>query len=331
MDKKDVKDFIVKISKIYFEIFIKIIIPISILFSIIGGIINGNIIEIIKTNIISTIGGFVLVAIIIYGGIGLVYLFLIIKRKHSIISSYEYIRELPKYFPPAIASLLLDLNIEITTDYTATIAYLISKKYIKLSENKKEVEVISKNPDFKSRHEIYVFRCITNEEKFNSDEFKKLIIYDAKNMGLIEETKRKIHFFRNISIDLLVAFISSMILEHLDITFLRYIFSLINFTAVVAFPAIIAYSIYLLPKYDGEKDFCRTKKGNEEAKKWSGLKSYLSNYTLISEKNLEDIIIFDDYIPYAIALNEAKSIEKFIENNENYRVLIYGKNINNIE
>ena len=39
-------------------------------------------------------------------------------------------------------------------------------------------------------------------------------------------------------------------------------------------------------------------------------------------------VLFDDYIPYAISLNEAKNIEKYIENNEAYRKLIYGKNYN---
>ena len=38
-----------------------------------------------------------------------------------------------------------------------------------------------------------------------------------------------------------------------------------------------------------------------------------------------DTILFDDYIPYAISLNEAKNIEKYIENNEAYRKLLFGK------
>jgi hypothetical protein len=44
----------------------------------------------------------------------------------------------------------------------------------------------------------------------------------------------------------------------------------------------------------------------------------------MSERELRDIALYEDYIPYAISLNEAKTIEKYIENNEAYRELIYG-------
>lgn len=67
----------------------------------------------------------------------------------------------------------------------------------------------------------------------------------------------------------------------------------------------------------------RTSKGNKEAVIWRKFKNYIHDYTLISEKNIEHIKILEEYIPYAIALEEAKSIEKFISKNEKYRKLIY--------
>ena len=67
----------------------------------------------------------------------------------------------------------------------------------------------------------------------------------------------------------------------------------------------------------------RTSKGEEEAKLWRGFKNYLHDYTLISDKNIEHIAILDEYIPYAISLDEAKNIEKFISDDDSYRNLIY--------
>lgn len=67
----------------------------------------------------------------------------------------------------------------------------------------------------------------------------------------------------------------------------------------------------------------RTSKGEQEAKLWKGIKNYIHDYTLISEKNIDHIELLNEYIPYAIALDEAKSIEKFVSENENYRNLIY--------
>lgn len=67
----------------------------------------------------------------------------------------------------------------------------------------------------------------------------------------------------------------------------------------------------------------RTSKGEKEATLWKGFKNYIHDYTLISDKDIKHMEILHEYIPYAIALDEANSIEKFIAQNENYRNLIY--------
>ena len=67
----------------------------------------------------------------------------------------------------------------------------------------------------------------------------------------------------------------------------------------------------------------RTPKGENEAKLWKGFKNYIHDYTLISEKDIKHMVILNEYIPYAIALDEAKNIEKFIAEDEVYRNLIY--------
>ena len=67
----------------------------------------------------------------------------------------------------------------------------------------------------------------------------------------------------------------------------------------------------------------KTAKGEEYAEKIAGLKLFFKEYTLMDEKELESIIIYKDYIPYAIALGEADAIAKFIEEDEDCRKLIY--------
>lgn len=323
MDKKHIKDKIILVSKIYIAMFALIMIPVNLIVSIIGGIFNGNVLELVVSNTIGVIAAFVSLGIITYSIIGLVYLFSIINRKFSILSFEQYTRELPEYFPPAIASLLLDLSVETTTDYTATIAYLISKKRIKLSDKSDDIEVISDNQAFASRHESYVFQCVTKQTKFDATEFRRLVVYDAKNMKLVESGKRKIHFWRNIAIAIAIYFVCGIIANISKNSILEMILYFIGFIAGISIFATIGYSIYLLKKNEVESIY-RTKMGEAEARKWSGLKKYFKQYTLISDRNLSDILIFDDYIPYAISMNEAKTIEKFIENNDKYRKLIYG-------
>ena len=67
----------------------------------------------------------------------------------------------------------------------------------------------------------------------------------------------------------------------------------------------------------------RTLKGEKEAALWKGFKNYIHDYTLISDKDIRYMVILDEYIPYAIALEEARYIEDFISKNENYRNFIY--------
>ena len=82
-----------------------------------------------------------------------------------------------------------------------------------------------------------------------------------------------------------------------------------------------AINLHLISNTNGK--IRRTCKGEEEATLWKGFKNYIHDYTLISDKDIKHIEILDEYIPYAIALEEADCIEKFIAQNEKYRKLIY--------
>ena len=80
-------------------------------------------------------------------------------------------------------------------------------------------------------------------------------------------------------------------------------------------------------EYVKNTEYIRTKKGKEVAKILEGLKNYIKEYTLIKDKEIDYIQILEDYIPYAISLDEADTIEEFIKYNEEYRDLIYNRKI----
>ena len=80
-------------------------------------------------------------------------------------------------------------------------------------------------------------------------------------------------------------------------------------------------------EYAKNTEFIRTRKGKEVAIMLKGLKNYIKEYTLIKDKEIEYIQILEDYIPYAISLDEADAIEEFIKYNEEYRDLIYNRKI----
>ena len=82
-----------------------------------------------------------------------------------------------------------------------------------------------------------------------------------------------------------------------------------------------AVNLQLISTINGKIE--RTSKGEKEATLWKGFKNYIHDYTLISDKDIKHMEILHEYIPYAIALEEADCIEKFIAQNEKYRKLIY--------
>lgn len=325
MDKKDLKDEIKQVILVYAVVLVNMIIMSTLIFAIIN-IFSKDAREYIYkivhflVELIGGIGIFIGVLGIMFI---LVFTIIKIKRIRNTVKSQIYVRNLPKNFPPAIASLILDLNTEVTTDYTATIAYLICKKYINLDNN--EIKILNNDTHLLYEHQRYAFDCITNSKKFNDTEFRNIVLEDAKKMGLIKEGKKPIHFFRNIGIDLILFFISAFIREFIpDESFLYTILLIIGALAGISFFPIMISSLYLASRCKYENIY-RTNSGEKEAIKWKGLKNYFNHFTLISERDLKDIVLFEDYIPYAISLNEANNIEKYIENNNIYRELIYGK------
>lgn len=242
----------------------------------------------------------------------------------------EYIREIPNSSSPAILSLLDNFNVEIYRDYTATILNLYLKKYIDISNFNDEVKFNkTEKCDLSElqKHEVYVYNCILNKEKFNEAKFKKLIYEDAEVLGLINKTgSEKIKPILTIMI--------------MAIMFIVCIIGLIsagktnNNESAVGLMIVITLMIFGINKiynFVGNIiskitfNYVKSSKGKKEHKKAKALKKYLKEYTLIKEKNIDYIEILEEYIPYALSLGVAKTVENYISNNEIYRKLIYNR------
>lgn len=90
-------------------------------------------------------------------------------------------------------------------------------------------------------------------------------------------------------------------------------------------------------KRDENRDMHLTKHAKEELKDWMRFKKFIESYTLLEERNFEEIELFERYIPYAMALNindkyketmikilNKKEINLILEDFKNY------KKINNV-
>lgn len=61
-----------------------------------------------------------------------------------------------------------------------------------------------------------------------------------------------------------------------------------------------------------EKNLGLTKLGTKELKKWMGFKTFVKQYTLIKNKTIEDVVIYEKYIPYALVLGIGKDYKDTI-------------------
>lgn len=251
-----------------------------------------------------------------------------ILNPKRIVSGFDerYIREVPKNVSPALVSLIYDLKINIYKDYTATILYLCIKKYLNLEKvrNTFELKLGERNDyDKLSQSERYVLDLIINKTKLDENTFKRKVIEEAQEKRLITDKKyRKKTNIPLMFIMLIVFLICSY--------FINMILFYIIFGIVSTF--IFAGSILIrVPKKEIQNiDFVdtgykRTKEGKELALLLNGFKRYIKEYTLIKDKDINYMQILEEYIPYALSLDEADAIENFIKNNEQYRELIYNK------
>lgn len=269
--------------------------------------------------------------------IGIAYLIYFIKNK-TILNDVDHLeRDIPKEISPAIASVLIDFYVDDEQDYLSTVSSLISRGYIEIIDNR-EIIIKNNNIDGLLEHEILAFEIVSKKKFYNQEEFRDKTLQDAKKLGLIERTNRFILKWKSIgkcildtTILLIVSGIGAAMPEMLE----GYEFiSPLAWTAFWTICAVYAYKIfkdaYMAYSYNSPNKeqnlmyiYQKTKKGEKYADKFAGLKLFFREYTLLNEKELESIKIFDDYIPYAIALGEADAIAKFIEKDNDCRRLIY--------
>ena len=110
----------------------------------------------------------------------------------------------------------------------------------------------------------------------------------------------------------------------------------ILFIICISILGAILYAVYLVLEMKNRNqinlevvntEYVRTEDGKNIALLLKGLKRYINEYTLIKDKEIDYIHILENYIPYALVLDEADAVEDFIKNNEEYRNLIYNRKI----
>lgn len=294
-------------------------------------------VEIITSSIVINIFAFLLfmVFITMIQNIWLIILFVAIKlgvrsyKKDKLTNidfkkDKEYYREILEKYSPLILSYIDDFNIDTQTDCIASILYLQKNGYISIENNK--IVYNKKDTINLDENEIYILSCIKDGKiELNEYELIKKIQKDGVEKGLLEEKKdfkkrkaKKILmavaiFF--VILAMLIFIVFNLQNKYIDNSLLIIMIFIILGTSLitlVSYPFIMTIYMITYIIAESQNPLFRTKRGEMINKKIEGLRSYLQDYSLLSEKDSKDIIIWEEYLIYSVLFHQnTKIIEEY--------------------
>lgn len=219
---------------------------------------------------------------------------------------FKYYRDIIEGYSPSILSFILD-GIELKKDFIASVIYLINKGYFKLTENNKiertdkscdnlaeDLQILCNN----SKDMLCIPRTLFEEDRRKSmlkKQWFDSIEKGAVEKGLVIERKtwKQISF---LSVICILEAIYSLVIENIGLTitsiFLILILMFIKFLG-----------------YDKNK-WIKTQKGYDIYTKIMGLNNYIKDYSMLLDTDLNNVIIWEDYLIYAIIFNNTSKLNK---------------------
>lgn len=254
--------------------------------------------------------------------IGLIILWIYIYRKydkeHKVNFDHKYYREFTGDYDVEVVDYLMTKSVS-TRAMSASIMNLIYKKNISIEENSDKKNIVLKyendkktsNAEKKLLHLLFETIGIKNTvslkeiEKYSSnystaETFMKE--YDAWVLEVTKNAKKEEFFEDHIAVKAASSlyFILGVIIFIIILAFNIEVFYL----GIIILLSAIAFLIYILTFKKW------TKKGREHFLKWTAFKNFLLDFSLLKEKDIPDIILWDKYLVYATVLGIAKEVQK---------------------
>ena len=267
-------------------------------------------------------------------------LFLSKKKKYKIVGNelkekyyypkreLEYFRDIPdeKNASPARALYFYNfaqnksfIDNEISKIVSATILNLSLKGLIKFEVKNEEIEIYMLKDDkmqvnFLTRDELMVFNilksAIRNKEYITPKEFSE---YASDNYEDVYKKLQEIPTIVNTDIELMnkVSAERKNILKNWYKKFWKnilFMFISIFFGGII--PALAIGFAILASQCSKNAKYVSilSEKGNEEQKEWKALKKYMEDYSLLNEKGVPDIVLWEKYLVYATVFGISEKV-----------------------
>ena len=246
--------------------------------------------------------------------------------KIDFVKEKDYFRDILKTYSAAELSYVDDFKIKKKREVVSTLLNLQLKNKIKIVDDK--IHVLDSNPEGLRKTEKFILRSIKDGkvvidligymESYAQDEAieDELIIQNSKETIIKRKNKMK-NTLLILGIVLFALFwiISSSAgrINNMDglaksmVTILIIYFGLFILDIFIALPLYLF--TYSLMQYNS---FKRTEKGEEINEKLEGLRKYISEYTLLKDKDSKTIELWEEYLIYSVILDINKT--KIVDN-----------------
>jgi len=251
------------------------------------------------------------------------------------LQSIEYYRDNLGKLEPAVVSLLVDLDIYGEKDIVATLLKMKNKGAIEFDESG-AIFSTGKNKGKLARTEReLLYRIVAG--KYSNKKLRMLWRLDcfreAERLGYIKKkvvikAREELEGLKRMAMGVM-GFLGALLLwgAFLYLDVMDKIgspsWTIVIFVWLLLIAALLFTPFYLLTRSIGYKRrgdvlWERTELGDEMAGKVAGLARYIHDFTLLSEREKEEMTLWDDYLVYAVVLEENDKIVKDIS--KSYKV-----------
>lgn len=251
----------------------------------------------------------------------------ILKETEKLVPTkeYEYFREKPdKGTTPADALFLYNKGADITYSFfgkvfSATLLNLSLKKYFKISmkdSKKGKEELVIEKTDRniedinyeEKRIAMFVTKAMKGQNEITIKELQKYISTHGENVSsLIENTSKDVKN-KSKNEEKYDVEKTRKKMHYTTITIIYFMFALF---LIIAFPISIMLIVNAILAICINKKISRlTQKGIDEREKWVGLKKYMEDFSLLNEKEIPALALWEEYLVYATVFGIADKVIK---------------------
>lgn len=253
----------------------------------------------------------------IVGILGYTYVECSKKLKNKIYTNKSYNdlqslnRDIEANYQPSIVAILANGTLD-RRDLVADIMNLYDNKIIQVEKNQNQTYVISQREDANieklcKSDKYIVNNLIRHNQKFDFKIWNNLVREQFKELNFCKES-RNATTKKQLLICLLIVIVGAIIGTILG--------GKESVLTCVCLALLLDVNLLIFACFTDSNKLKQSKlneNGKQELMKWIKFKNFISQYTLLNEKNIEDVVIFEKYIPFAMVLGV----------NKNYKDTIY--------